>query len=235
MTQIDDNEFGKTNGFQKQMTDPVIIEMLTYWENLRAGRSAPSRSEVDPRQIQSSLEHTFILERVRDGHPRVRLAGMAVCDLLGMELRGMPARSLFDIDSRDRFDEFLDDVLEKSQVTELYLRASIDQDDITHGRMLLLPLLDDLGQKTRVMGCITLNSKVFRPPIRFKIEEAKITRIVAGKSIEFDAPLLELTNDDDPENARQQPELRQIVGNPSIVRERRELKRPQLRLVKNSD
>ncbi|NQW14520.1 MAG: PAS domain-containing protein, partial [Rhodobacter sp.] len=61
------------------MKNPVLVEILEYWERLRDGRNAPLRSEVDPRQIENALEHAFILERVQADHVRFRIAGIQIC------------------------------------------------------------------------------------------------------------------------------------------------------------
>lgn len=214
------------------MTDPIIIEMLTYWESLRDGRAAPPRSEIDPRQIQSLLENTFILERVRDGHPRIRLAGMAVCDLLGMELRGMPARSLIAVESRRIFDNHLTGVMDKPQIVELYLNANISSEVTATGRMLLLPLTDNDGENTRVMGCITLHNKLFQAPVRFEVEDVKVTRIVAGKSIKIEDEVLEFAEDQRPFD-RPEKTLRPVGGNPKAKRNTSSDKRPKLKIVKD--
>ncbi len=47
---------------EQSMQDPVILYLLNYWERLRAGRIAPMRSELDPREIRDALDHTFILD-----------------------------------------------------------------------------------------------------------------------------------------------------------------------------
>ncbi|MCB2111761.1 MAG: PAS domain-containing protein, partial [Rhodobacteraceae bacterium] len=65
-----------------------ISVVRAYWEALRAGREVPYRSEIDPRGIESALEHTFVLERIAPRIARFRLAGVHLCDLMGMEVRG---------------------------------------------------------------------------------------------------------------------------------------------------
>lgn len=41
--------------YRKPIKNPVLVEILEYWERLRDGRNAPLRSEVDPRQIENAL------------------------------------------------------------------------------------------------------------------------------------------------------------------------------------
>ena len=87
--------------FQGAHMFPVIKEVEAYWEGLRAGRLVPLRSEIDPREIRGALEHTFILEHTKLNEIRFRLAGNKLGDLLGMELRGMPAYALIAPECRE--------------------------------------------------------------------------------------------------------------------------------------
>ena len=56
----------------------------------------PRRAEIDPRGIENALEYAFILERIAPGMARIRLAGIHLSDLMGMEVRGMPLTSFID-------------------------------------------------------------------------------------------------------------------------------------------
>ena len=44
------------------MDHPNTQALHGYWNELRAGRDAPYRSEIDPRKIRGALETMFILE-----------------------------------------------------------------------------------------------------------------------------------------------------------------------------
>ena len=48
------------------------------------------RAGLNVRQLVSALEQVFLIEQIAPNHGRIRLAGMALCDLLGMDPRGMP-------------------------------------------------------------------------------------------------------------------------------------------------
>ena len=165
------------------MKDKIIKDLFTYWENLRADRLAPARSEIDPRKIKGTLEHTFILETVSNGPPRFRLAGIEVCDLLGMELRGMPAHALIEDVERDGFNETLALVLKTPHIVELRLEGQIAGGRFVQGRMILLPLQDENGQMTRILGAATLDQELLRPPVRFSITRRTVTRIVSGQAM----------------------------------------------------
>jgi len=75
----------------------------SYWERLRAGRVAPYRSELDPRQFDAVLENVFILEQLNPQQLRVRLAGLRLCELMGLEVRGMPPEAMIEASDRAMF------------------------------------------------------------------------------------------------------------------------------------
>lgn len=62
--------------------------LYAYWNDVRKGRLAPRRFEIEPSRITSVLSETFILERAERTRYRFRLAGTKVCELAGAELRG---------------------------------------------------------------------------------------------------------------------------------------------------
>lgn len=62
--------------------------MIGYWSRLRAGRALPDQADIDPRAIKRMLSQVFLLDAGDCARPTYRLAGTALCDRLGMELRG---------------------------------------------------------------------------------------------------------------------------------------------------
>lgn len=154
----------------------VIMDLLRYWESLRAGRIVPARSEIDPRQIRSALKHTFILEFDPIGGIRFRLAGERICALMGMELRGMPACSLIQVPDRQEFEQTLHALSRNPEIVEYRLAGQFN----AAARMLLLPMQDADGDITRILGGLSMRGSVYDPPVRFGIVEKMKTRIVAG-------------------------------------------------------
>lgn len=164
----------------RNCSDRVIMDLLRYWESLRAGRIAPARSEIDPRQIKSALQHTFILEFDPIGGIRFRLAGEKVCAVMGMELRGMPAYSLIDISDRQEFERTLHAMTQQPEIVEYRLDGHCGGEHSVTARMLLLPMQDAEGEITRVLGGLSMGTPLFEPPLRFELVERMRTRIVAG-------------------------------------------------------
>ena len=63
--------------------------LYAYWNEVRRGRIAPERLEIQPARIGSMLLDTFILERVDTRRFRFRLTGTRVSQRFGMDLRSM--------------------------------------------------------------------------------------------------------------------------------------------------
>ena len=149
---------------------PLIAEVKTYWNRLRNGRVAPTRAEIDARGIQNALGHAFLIDRIATGHARLRIAGMHLCDLMGMEVRGMPLSALFDLSTRPALSEHLEAVFRTPEVVEFGLTAegSIRREALS-GQMILLPLLDSAGLATHALGCIDVEGAIGQHPRRLLI------------------------------------------------------------------
>lgn len=63
--------------------------LVGYWSRLRRGRAVPDQTEIDPRAIKRMLATTFILDARDTQRPLYRLAGTALCERFGAELRGI--------------------------------------------------------------------------------------------------------------------------------------------------
>ncbi|WP_157888259.1 PAS domain-containing protein [Neptunicoccus sediminis] len=165
------------------MQDPVIRDVFNYWEGLRAGRLAPLRSELDPYKISHVIDHVFVLEYKNPLVVRFRLAGMGLCRMLGMELRGMPARALFEIGHRDELGRVLDDMVTAPKIIELVLKSPSHDAPTLNARMLLLPMQNAEGQYSRILGCLVSDDPPLQRPARFDIHDVKTTRIVGAMDV----------------------------------------------------
>jgi len=159
-------EFGP---YQTAMTHPPLAEIRRYWDDLRAGRLMPLRSEVDPRDMSSFLECCFILDRKTAGDVRFRVAGMALNDIMGMELRGMHLRSMIEPSARAQFSASLEKMFDTPEIQDYQLRSAPAHAPALTARLLILPLRDDKGEVTRAMGCLVTSGIVGIPPRRFTV------------------------------------------------------------------
>jgi hypothetical protein len=175
-------------GYKSETLFPVINQVEAYWQGLRMGRIVPQRSEIDPRGIERALEYTFVLERIAPGLARFRLNGMHLNDLLGMEVRGMPFTSFFTPAARLMVTDTLEAVFDGPQVAELTLTAErgIGKPPMD-AKVILLPLRSDLGEITRIIGCLVSLGPIGRAPRRFDVADVRMKTLTAGHA-PVDAP-----------------------------------------------
>ena len=170
--------------FRAEVGYSAIAQVEAYWEGLRGARLMPKRSEIDPRGIESALEHTFVLERIAPGMARIRIAGSHLSDLMGMEVRGMPLTSLITPPCRRQINDLLEDVCQRPAVCEVRMNAetSITKPHMD-ARLVLLPLKSDLGDVSRILGCLVAQGDIGHTPRRFDVVGAKIRSITAPSTV----------------------------------------------------
>jgi len=143
----------------------------------------PLRSEVDPRDMPSILECCFILDQRNVGDIRFRLAGMALNDLMGMELRGMHMRSLIEPPERATFSATLEKMFETPEIQEFELRSIAPNAPPLSGRMLVLPLKGPKGHIDRAMGCLVTTGIVGIAPRRLSVDRVIRTSLQTGAQV----------------------------------------------------
>lgn len=169
--------------FLKDKRFPEIAEVDAYWSALCAGRSMPSRSEIDPRGIEGALSHTFLLERIAPGIARLRLAGHHLNDLIGMEVRGMPLTTFFAPHHRKTVETLIETVCTGPNKAELHLSAErgIGKPAI-EARMKLWPLADAQGYATRLLGALSFQGQIGRAPRCFMVASSRACPLVGSET-----------------------------------------------------
>ena len=164
-----------------EMIHSEIRALYNYWERLRAGRPCPYRAEVDPRDMDGDARHLFVLEDLGQGNLRFRLAGTALIDAFGYELRGMSARSVMEGQARESFVALINETLAEPGVGYARLFAP---DGETVWEVVLLPLRGNFGQIDRLIGCLHPVSgrtpEAGDVPLRFTIDAMSIRPVNAG-------------------------------------------------------
>lgn len=212
------------------MNDLMLSSLKSYWERLRAGRIAPYRAEIDPRQFESALENMFIIEKLGADNMRIRLAGMKICEMMGMEVRGMQPTMLMDAADRGRFERLLNVVMDEPSVVELKLTAP-NRAGVYNATMLLMPLRSDFGEVNRVLGCTSGEGEVFAPPLGFTIADATVTPIEQSQAAEVQHAVPGFAEDQVGfAPAPGAPKLRSIDGNPKAPTRSRGIA-PKLRVI----
>ena len=137
------------------MKHKVTQELFAYWNALRDGRIAPTRGEIEPRDIRRILPYIFILERRDSWSYRFRLAGTGLCNIYGTEFRGHNMLNLWQSECQSKMNQLLDDVVGSASVGLVdYTAETPDRREATL-EMVLLPLAQDNGAITRVLGAAT--------------------------------------------------------------------------------
>lgn len=167
------------------MQNPIFNNLFEHWSALRHGVEVPNRSEIDPAVFPDALENTFIFERISKGDFRTRLAGMNLCDMMGMEVRGQSAASFMLNAERERIQNVLEHILSRPAIGELTLAGRDLTGQDLNVNMILLPLRSDMGDVNRVIGCISYPQISFSAPLRFAIKTQKLTPLSAlGRNTE---------------------------------------------------
>jgi hypothetical protein len=136
--------------------DPALRSVIGYWDSLRGMHLVPSRMALDPAQMRPHLQNAAILEAPRPGTVRVRLAGARINALMGMEVRGMPLRALFDLADRGRVTVAAEQALADPSVLIVDAIAPAPRYGLSHARELrtqiaILPMVDNDLATTRAL------------------------------------------------------------------------------------
>lgn len=165
-----------TMSVQKPHSGYAALSLVeAYWEALRTDREMPKRAEIDPRGIESALEYAFILERVAPGVARMRIAGSHLHDIMGMEARGMPITAFFRQDARIKIAGLLEEVFQTPATAEVMMHSAASADQpASEARMILLPLKSDLGDVSRILGCMVSLGELGAAPRRFDVQSVNL-------------------------------------------------------------
>ena len=206
------------------MTNPTTLnELEQYWSSLPRMRGVPLRKDVDPVAMGALLEDSFILERVAPGVARIRVAGRNIAKLVGIEPRGLPLTAVLLPDSRAAMVYYIEAAFNGPSIVELPLEAprTVGQPQL-QGKIMLLPLRDDHGRVSRVLGVLVMSGRRGIGGRRFKICDRRAVRVehieepnaglravVGGKTTKV-RHSLRVT---DTKKAQSKPALRLVVSN----------------------
>lgn len=162
----------------------VLSTLESYWRSRAAPMTIPDRRAVEPRDLGPSLRHCYTATIIAPGLARIRFAGQDLAQVFGMDVRGMPLSALFDAASRISLHDAMVRFEDRPAIIELpletrqgFLRRAVP------GRMSLLPMRDQAGAVTRIIGAMVFDGNGTDPrpgPISiptdraFRIEELQI-------------------------------------------------------------
>ena len=203
-----------------------VVPVESYWEALRGSCLVPTLSEIDPRAIGHTLEYIFVLERIVIGMARFRIACSHLCNIIGMEVCGMPLSSLITPSGRETLGSVLETVFQCPAACDLEMVAEVGRKKpAMEARMVLMPLRSDLDDVSRILGCFVAKGELGTQPRRFEIATTKLRCLSAGKIEQY------------------VPQPFEIAAQPSGFREKQTdfnhasvpTKSPHLRLIKTAN
>jgi hypothetical protein len=140
------------------MKQKSLQTLFGYWNEVRAGRLAPQRLEIEPSRIASILSETLMLERIDAATYQYRLAGTRLCEMFGSELRGKNLLDGWSEEDRRVLVRTLAAVCEQGAVAVLGFEGASEGRHRLEIEAILLPLLH-AGQKiTRIIGAMSATS-----------------------------------------------------------------------------
>jgi hypothetical protein len=190
---------------------PMLRQLEQHWHSLRMDGTIPARGDVDPAAIGNALPWTFVLQRVAPGVARMRVAGQQLHDILRMDPRGMPISAFFGPDDRSTLAVHLEMAFSDSAIVALPLFApSKFMRRQVAGQILFMPLVDNQGDVSRVLGALVTNKPLGWLQRHLSIDATKPTRYDPINIIPTPAPALQPSKKP---NAARRSALKLVVNN----------------------
>lgn len=148
----------------------ILATLEQNWRRVSGEHGVPNRRSITPDVLGAALPYTFIAERIAPGQVRMRVAGRRLSELAGMEARGLPLSVLMDVTSRDVLAERVEQVFEMPALADMPIRVPRKGfRKAVQGRMILMPLCNDNGEISRILGAILLDGPIGHRPGKCEI------------------------------------------------------------------
>jgi len=126
--------------------------LYKYWNEVRAGRFAPNRFEIEPSRISEILPDVFILECPDNATYRFRLAGTRICSAMGHEMRGVNLLDYWTAAEREAVQNLLHNVAQDGAGAVIEFQCHNATRDTVRFELLVLPLVHSGEKVTRMLG-----------------------------------------------------------------------------------
>jgi hypothetical protein len=132
--------------------------LVGYWSRLRKGRDVPDQADIDPRAIKRLLSYTFILDCENPARPLYRLAGTALCERFGFELKGTSFLGHWESQSGLALSSLLRQALKVRQPLCLSSIAATADNGMVELETILTPVSFNGGEPSRFFGMVQMLS-----------------------------------------------------------------------------
>ena len=159
--------------------------LVGYWSRLRAGRDVPDQTDIDPRSLKRFLSYTFILDCENPARPLYRLAGTALCERFGFELKGTSFLAHWEAQSSLSLSPLLKQSLKMRQPVCLSSIAATAENGMVELETVLTPVSFNGGEPRRFFGMVQMLSD----PTPLLGRTIAYERLIASQLIREDEPL----------------------------------------------
>lgn len=128
-------------------------QILAQWNDLRAGRAAPRRSEVDPIELFDFLPNLAMIKTVDDGGEfQFSLIGTGLAKIYGLVTRQLVSRAAFSETTRDLLLEALQlCVTARAPVHGIWRQVNTANQVKVDIEVVLLPVSEDGTEVSRIL------------------------------------------------------------------------------------
>lgn len=137
------------------MKEATSQQLYAYWNDVRSGRLAPKRFEIEPSQIARILPDTFILELIDTVTARFRLAGTRICEAFATEFRGVNIFELFGAEDRVTLTRQFSTIAKQGAVGVFEIEGESVSGRTARFEMLVAPLIHTREVVDRFLGSCT--------------------------------------------------------------------------------
>jgi hypothetical protein len=159
--------------------------LVGYWSRLRRGRAVPVQGDIDPRDIKRLLSYVFILDCENPARPVYRLAGTALCERFGFELKGTSFLAHWESQSGLSLTSLLRQALDAAQPICLSSIAATADNGMVELETILTPVSLDGGAPTRFFGMV----QMLGDPTPLLGRSIAYERLMGSQLVQEDEPL----------------------------------------------
>ncbi len=140
--------------------------LFRHWEALRAERPCPERNEITFAGLSNVITNVAIVERDASGKWQYRLAGSAVCNMLGRNVTGKEVLACYNSFESEVIGRVLNIAEERLQPGLMRMRLVDQNDDITSSELLILPVINtSTGKVQLICGLFELSRSGAESPV----------------------------------------------------------------------
>lgn len=134
---------------------PGTRALYRHWEGIRAEKAAPSKLDLNLKQISALMPNLIMLERDRPGQSyNWRLAGTLTCQLFKKELTGSDALTDWEDFERTTITKLFDGVVTNLQPCVIRMRLTTTEGQIIAAEMIGLPIQVQNQSRIDIFGGI---------------------------------------------------------------------------------